>query len=454
MADINYCESPRTLTSKWDGGGGSASQTAVSVNGATTAVRCTSSSETDFFTLDLFNTARESLAGRTFTVSADVRCVSSAAPLSTGVDLVLGTSPVTGGLQGFASTTLFFPPPTDWTHVEFTGAVPASHTGDRCLTLSLIMWDLDAPLPAGSWFEITNVMINEGGTALPFFDGNTTDDTAPGYQYEWLGDANLSRSLREWVDAETNVSLVPRPDIGAMWVRTTTSSTEHVISVYRTDANGTAQVRTFSGLLPSATGAPVNIIDQEAALVGEVSYEVTTNEATYTASASVGTSQPWLGPVFYQNLATPLRMVYAYDAARDAQTTVHEIIGRPDPLATIGALNTRQGFVEYWCATHAEARALERIYERRMAMLLRQADHEGMDLYHLPTGTRIDPLNTEGAATRWSLRVNYVEVKRPTGDLLGTLGWDYDAVLATYADYTAVMLAFEDYDALEVGPLT
>lgn len=250
-----------------------------------------------------------------------------------------------------------------------------------------------------------------------------------------------------------DIVLTPQPEIGAMWLRFDPDAGEYVSSIYRTDVNGTAQVRTLLGVLPSDPDDLVNVYDQEAALAGEVSYEITSSVTVYTVAATMEGAQPWLTVVLDPKQASAVPLVLNYNGGRQASSTVHEIVGRTDPLVTLGVLRTRQGMLEFWCPDHATVRTLERLYAKNMVMLLREPLHPGMDLYHVPTGTDISPLSIEGRLTRWGLRVNYIEVKRPSGNVLGTLGWDYDDVAASYPDYASLLAVYEDYEGLEIGPL-
>ena len=385
--------------------------------------------------------------GSLYSGRLQVRCSAVGATVNYRPDRWSNSAQVSTGVGGSVVAT------GDWQDVTFTDDLTTG-IGASVTSLRVSVFCPNS-IPSGTTIDVRYVLVENTSSPGDYFDGDTPD-IATGWRYDWFGTTNRSRSFRSWfVVGDTNVTLVPLPGIGAIRVRVEPGTTgEYVKTVYRTDVNGTAQVRTLAGYLPGAPNQPVNIIDQEAALEGGVSYEVTTSAGVFAASAVMGTSQPWLTVVIDPSQAVTVPMVSNYSAGRAAQTTVHQIIGRSDPLVTLGPLSTREGTLEFWCPDHATARSIERLYARRMVMLLRTSLHDGLDVYHVPRSTDVAPLNIEGGETRWAVRVTYVEVRRPTGNVLGTLGWDYDSVLAASAAYTAVTLAFEDYDALEIGPLT
>jgi hypothetical protein len=117
----------------------------------------------------------------------------------------------------------------------------------------------------------------------------------------------------------------------------------------------------------------------------------------------------------------------------------------------MGKLGDRTGTLQIFCQSYSDARRLERIFERGEIVQLRQRV-EGMDMYLTATGIPVAPYAVQGETdTRWSLSINYVEVRRPIGLLAGALGWTFDAMAADFVSYDAVTAAFTDYDALTLG---
>lgn len=255
----------------------------------------------------------------------------------------------------------------------------------------------------------------------------------------------------------TTITATPDPDTASVVLLVTPTAT--VTSLLRSDANGTHPVRTLAGVLP-ITG-PVVVTDYEASLAGTITY--TTSGATPAAGAAVTTAldldQQWLMvPVVPQwslqvDAAPPARNpgVLDFTGQRTSASTVHQVIGRADPLVALGPLLLRTGTLEVWCAGLAQARTLEAAYDRGEVVLLRQ-QVPGLDLYHVATQTAIaaDPALT--VPRRWHLTVTYAEVDWPPGDQVGTLGWSIDDVTATYATVSVVALTYATINDLTVGP--
>lgn len=97
---------------------------------------------------------------------------------------------------------------------------------------------------------------------------------------------------------------------------------------------------------------------------------------------------------------------------------------------------------------YTSARALVAVYDRGEVVLLRQPDFPGMDMYHIATGTRIEP--DEG---HWRVTVDYFETKNPVGPLLGALGWTFDQAATLYPTFAAARVAFPTFNDYTLGPV-
>lgn len=285
----------------------------------------------------------------------------------------------------------------------------------------------------------------EGGRdLLPFFDG---DSAGGGFLYGWSGPRGNARSVR-FLPSDTGLTATPDPDTGSILL--TGQALTSVTGVLRSDANGTAQVRTLDGYLP-LTGTLV-IRDHEAALSGPVTYTlVGGGGASVTTSLDGG--DPWLGVPVYPQHSRQVALITGYGADSASRATVHEPIGRRTPVVILGRLSARRGQLEVWCATHADALSVKAVYDLGQVVMLRQAEHAGLDMYHVATAARVDPFVPAGARTRWRVVVEYVEVDRPSDALAGTLGWDFDAVTATHATFSDLAMSWADFDSLTIGPL-
>jgi hypothetical protein len=73
-------------------------------------------------------------------------------------------------------------------------------------------------------------------------------------------------------------------------------------------------------------------------------------------------------------------------------------------------------------------------------------------MYFTATSIPVAPYSIQGEdATRWSFTIQYVEVRRPIGNLAGALGWTFDELASSFASFDAVRQAFTDFDALTLG---
>lgn len=221
-------------------------------------------------------------------------------------------------------------------------------------------------------------------------------------------------------------------------------------SLTRTDANGVRPVRLLEG--QEITDGSLVVEDAEAALTGAITYQLTSALGAITTASTTldGVVGYYLHPALHPQWTAVLPLVTGYFATRTAATIVHEVIGRPDPVARLGALRLRRGTLTLWCESYEALTAALDVYRRGEVVLLRQGDYAGLDMYHIATDTQEEGFDPE--YRRWRLAVTFVEVAVPRGGLLGSPTWTWDDLAATYPTWDAVMAAFPDWNAVQIGP--
>jgi hypothetical protein len=238
-----------------------------------------------------------------------------------------------------------------------------------------------------------------------------------------------------------------------------------ITRIMRADVNGTRTVRTLTGLLPST--APVfDVDDFEYALSGTVVYTAYRNTGAAAATVTLVSGQfphtliltvplyPSDGIVLADGSLDPKAVTFAttWDSTRNARTTVHEVIGRPDPIAVLRAAALQAGTITFVCPDYLTAEQLAEQLALPRVFMLRQADVPGLGLYFVVTTLGLT--NTE-PAPHWQLSVQFAEVSWPNGGYLPITVWTYAQLAATYPDYNALATAFVDYLAvLERRPIT
>lgn len=246
----------------------------------------------------------------------------------------------------------------------------------------------------------------------------------------------------------TFINAVPHPDTASVTLTITPSSVAS--QIMRTDANGTNPVRTLAGLLPAPASVEFVVTDYEAAIGTTVEYTVIDETVGAATSTLIATAATWLTLPIVPQYNTVPELVTGLTSTRPSATTVHTVIGRSDPVPSLGRSRLRSGTMTVWCASYADAAAVAALYANAEVVQLRQVTHPGLDMYHVATAVAVD--TDVQAPIRWSVSVDYTEVRIPSGPLLGALGWTYDDVTATYSTYLELSTAFATYNDLEVGP--
>lgn len=177
----------------------------------------------------------------------------------------------------------------------------------------------------------------------------------------------------------------------------------------------------------------------------------TTHVTTVLTSANLTVEQPWLMVPIAPNYSEQAKSITDYSAGRASNNTVHRIIGRSDPIVVLGRLGSRTGTLEIFTESVAAANNLVRVFDRGEVVMLKQPV-DGIDMYFSADDLEVSPYSVEGAEeTRYKFTVRYTEVKRPTGNLAGALGWNFDALAAAYPSFTAILADYATFDELTVG---
>lgn len=221
-----------------------------------------------------------------------------------------------------------------------------------------------------------------------------------------------------------------------------------VFALTRTDVNGTAQVRLLEG--QEITDGSLITEDYEAALTGPITYSlVYANGQRASASTALDVEGTFLAPSVLPQFGVSDLFITGYDASRETNSTAHAVIGREDPVVRIGAVRSRRGTLTIWASDYAAMRSVLDVYRRGEVVLLRQAEHAGLDLFHVALSVR------EGAYDerfkRWRLDVDFTEVRSPDGPLLGSVGWTWDDVAANFATWDDVTDFFATWNDLQIG---
>ncbi len=260
-----------------------------------------------------------------------------------------------------------------------------------------------------------------------------------------------------------------------------TGAADGPVLLTRTDANGTNIVRQYDGA--QAAGGVLDVTDAEWSWIGpwtdthgvpQSPFYAATDAAGATATAPFPDPMdvpdtPVITAVQYPTIAVsrwvaagspwiPPPVITDYGAETDSLSTVHQIVGRRDPVVILDQLRTRTGSFTVWCAHHQQAAWVRDALSGPYTYLLRQGDHLGMDMYFTVASVSLAPLDRAylgagSAPRRWALTVTYTEVRNdPALTLLGATTWTWDDVAYTYDSWASVRDAYDSWADVIVGP--
>lgn len=222
-------------------------------------------------------------------------------------------------------------------------------------------------------------------------------------------------------------------------------------SLTRTDANGTRPVRLLDG--QEISGGTLIVEDSEAALVGLITYSLSTPSGALSSVTTTleGATGYRLAPAVFPQWGVTIGLLTGYEATRPSASTVHEVIGREDPVIRLAPLKLRRGTLTVWCADYQSLLDALGVYQRGEVVLMRQPDYPGLDMYHV--GTEAKEAGYDEAMRRWRLDVTYYEVAYPRGPLLGSPTWTWDDMAAMFPTWDAAAAFFATWNDAQIGPV-
>lgn len=197
-------------------------------------------------------------------------------------------------------------------------------------------------------------------------------------------------------------------------------------TITRSDINGTnIPVRLAVG--QGIVGGSLTVEDHEAALAGPIEYVVT------DGAGAVVTKTVFLDKATVPHLTVALRpsfrhkvsgAVTNYQEGREANHTIHEIIGRSDVVAVLGRLKQRRGTIVFRELSRLVAERINSVYFAAETVLIRYPYDPLIgitavgDMYHLGMNVTMIPEGevNEAGEQHWTVTVEYIEVIRPEGN--------------------------------------
>ena len=109
------------------------------------------------------------------------------------------------------------------------------------------------------------------------------------------------------------------------------------------------------------------------------------------------------GPVL-----TPL-LVVGLSSSREANNTLHRIIGQASPDVTLAEAGLRAGSLTFLCQTLADALAMESIHAALGVIRLIDTDLPGLNMTYVPSGDISLEIDDE-TRELWTVEVDFAEV--------------------------------------------
>lgn len=254
----------------------------------------------------------------------------------------------------------------------------------------------------------------------------------------------------------------PLPTGGVQLVLSGVPFFQRLVSLSRTDANGLRPVRLHEG--QGLSGGHLAVVDHEAALTGTILYRAVTAGAHPVTGP---TRQNWHQTTTLDGLLTrdriasvarpatgisPLAVLDTYSAEHADQTVIHEVIGRADPLASLGVQALRRGTLTVLCDDYQSARSLVSAVGSEGVLLWRQRAHPGLDMY-FTARTQATPAPARTTPRRWLATMTFTELAVPSGPILGAYGWSVADLAGSGLTVETVPDAYATVTALTIGPL-
>jgi hypothetical protein len=226
---------------------------------------------------------------------------------------------------------------------------------------------------------------------------------------------------------------------GAVYLTITTDNP--LVSLTRSDRNGSRPVRLLAAALP-ASGS-LTFRDYEPALSGRVTYTAATAYGTAEATTTLTGQAPRFILPELPMVSAAADTVYDYAATRRSLATVHEVIGSAVPIVVQAKMGTRRGTLSIVCEDHAGMMALLDVFGHGKTVMFRQPEHDGMDMY-----LHAVEAGTVPNAGAWELTVSYVELAFPAGPVMDAGSWTFADLTATGDTFADVAAGYDSFAAL------
>jgi hypothetical protein len=241
------------------------------------------------------------------------------------------------------------------------------------------------------------------------------------------------------------MTATPAPATGSVQLRLTGSGT--ITRIDRADANGTTAVRTLPGVLPWTYAGADLIIDDYEAAHGLAAYSA---DAGVAASCTLLLDTPWLFTPLQPAYSAKVSTITGYSAKRAGRSSIFEPLGRPDTVVITRAMGQRAGSLTAYAGAYADAAAMLDACDRGEVLMLRQAEHAGMDMYFVAKDAGIDVLHIEGGKSLFGINLEYQEVARPAGDLAGALGWTFAGLALSAPDFVTLTRRYATFEDMRL----
>ncbi|MFL6094573.1 MAG: hypothetical protein ACJ71Y_03915 [Blastococcus sp.] len=235
--------------------------------------------------------------------------------------------------------------------------------------------------------------------------------------------------------------------------------------ILRTDANGTIALRVPAGTFPLPPGSTTDLVDYEYSMVAGTEVAWTAYNAAGAANGSLkhvaNTARgaavltcpllPDLGQVLTDPAdPSPGSVVTVFDSTRDGLSTLHQVVGRDDPIITPRPSAFPVGTLQIVCPSLAEARGLAAMLSRGYIWMLRQSDQLNLDFYLVVTATRLEHSELNWTQSprperRWTVSASYAQIAAPGPDVTPLVGWTYATVPVSYRTYAELLGPFATY---------
>lgn len=224
---------------------------------------------------------------------------------------------------------------------------------------------------------------------------------------------------------------------GCVTLSLTVTGPNHTLE--RVDANGLHPVR-LENQLP--LNQEIVIDDFEAAMAGPVTYSLfsETSSTTHTLQAP-GYQLPLVHCVINPVQRYRLDNVATISNERTWDTAISPIIGAAFPRAIPGKAQAITFTMACLFESHGAAQTFIRSLDGSATYMLRQYEHQGLDVYFTPLSARLSAVTTDGQNTVWNAEVQCQELAYPSGKLLSSIGRSYGDDLDDAPTYRASTLA-------------